>query len=323
MNHRSKSTKMPTTATASPPFPPARHAFSVDVEDYYHVSAFEKVVSRADWEGYASRVAGNTERLLELLDRHGVRATFFVLGWVAERHPRLVRAIHRRGHEIGCHGYWHRLVYSQSPAEFRSDLVQGRDVLQDLIGEAVVSYRAPSFSIVRRSWWALEILADEGFRIDSSIVPARHDRYGVPGAPRQPHRIDTDAGPIWEVSPAVVRLGPLALPVGGGGYFRLFPLWWTFHCLRGIERRGLPIVFYVHPWEIDPDQPRIAGASLRSRFRHYVHLSSTAAKLDRLLGRFRFGRLAEVAAAAGGTDAAVRSTARHPRERTAPCERAT
>ena len=193
------------------------NAFTVDVEDYYQVSAFEKHVDRVDWDRYESRVGPNTRRLLDLLDHHQVQATFFVLGWVAQRQPDLVRDIHRRGHEIGSHGYWHRLIYDQSPQEFRDDLRQSRDVLDSILGTPVTAYRAPSFSITSRSRWALEILGEEGFLVDSSVFPIHHDRYGIPGAPRRLHRIATASGTLWEFPPSVARLARLNIPVGGGG----------------------------------------------------------------------------------------------------------
>ncbi|NQT13344.1 MAG: DUF3473 domain-containing protein, partial [Planctomycetes bacterium] len=263
------------------------NAFTVDVEDYFQVSAFEKDVPRSKWDLYEIRVVESTRRILDLLNRHNVRATFFVLGWVARRYPNLVREIHGSGHEIGSHGYWHRLIYEQSSPEFRRDLVQSRDALADVLGTPITAYRAPSFSITARSLWALEILAEEGFTVDSSIVPTHHDRYGIPGANGEIHRIETPAGPLWECPPPVVKLGPITLPVGGGGYFRLYPWSWTRHFLSRIHRNGRgPFVFYVHPWEIDPQQPRLPAGSRISRFRHRVNLSRTEAKLDLLLAEF-------------------------------------
>jgi len=273
------------------------NAFTVDVEDYYQVSAFEKHVRRDQWDHWESRVEANTRRMLALLDRHNVKCTFFVLGWVAERYPRLVQEMHTCGHEIASHGYWHRLIYEQSPRDFRDDLCYSRNVLEDTIGARVTAYRAASFSITRRSLWALEILAEEGFSVDSSIFPIRHDRYGIPGAEPRLHRLTTPAGVLWEFPASVVRIARMRLPVSGGGYFRLFPLVWTRYCLRRINHREQqPFVFYVHPWEIDPDQPRIPARSKLSRFRHYVGLSKSANKLERLLECFRFGTVRDVIA---------------------------
>jgi len=270
------------------------NAFTVDVEDYFQVSAFEGQVRRDDWHQYACRVVQNTRRILRLLERHQTRATFFVLGWIAERYPDLVREIHRSGHEIGSHGYWHRLVYEQTPEGFRRDVRQSREILEGVIGQRVALYRAPSFSITGKSLWALEILVEEGFRIDCSIFPVRHDRYGMPQAETSIHQIATAAGPLWEFPPAVVRLAGLKLPVAGGGYFRLFPLAFTLGALARINRRlRQPFLFYVHPWELDPRQPRIANVSRISRARHYVNLASTEKKLEVLLSRFRFAQVSE------------------------------
>ncbi len=270
------------------------NAFTVEVEEHFQVSAFESTISRDQWASFPSRVVANTRRLLALLDRRAVKATFFVLGWTAKRHPALVREIEAAGHEIASHGFWHRLVYDQTPDEFREDIRLGRDVLQDIVGHRVTTYRAPSFSITRRSMWAREILVEEDFEVDSSVFPVHHDRYGVPDAPLDIHCIDTPAGPLWEFPPSVARIGGLRLPVGGG-YFRLYPLRWTFALLRRIHRVDRrPFMFYMHPWEVDPDQPRISVASWRSRFRHYVGLASTERKLERLLAEFRFGRVRDV-----------------------------
>jgi len=287
------------------------NAFTVDVEDYYHVSAFEGAVSRDHWADYESRVVANTRRLLELLCRHDVKATFFVLGWVARQHPHLVREIHASGHEIGSHSFWHRLIYEQTPDEFRADLVESRDVLQDIISEKVTSYRAPSFSVTKQTLWALDILVEEGFKIDSSVFPIYHDRYGIPDAPRALHPISTAAGDLWEFPISVRRVLGLNLPVSGGGYFRLFPLRWTVRSLHAIQRRrNQPFVFYIHPWELDPAQPRVAVKSRIARARHYVNRSTTERKLDRLLGEFRFAPLRDVVAAAAGSDHEAPGTAR-------------
>ena len=273
-----------------------QNALSIDVEDYYQVSNFEKQIDRSHWPRYASRVVPNTQRLLELLARHGVQATFYMLGYVAERHPELVRQIDAAGHEIGSHSYWHRLVYDLSPDEFRDDLRRSRDVLQDLTGKPVTTFRAPSFSITKRSLWALEILAEEGFTTDSSIFPVRHGRYGIPDAPSEPHELQFAAGRLWEFPVTVYRAGKLAnVPIAGGGYFRLFPLAVTMQLLRRVNvRHHRPFVFYVHPWEFDPQQPRLRAGSRLQRFRHYVNLSTTEAKLTRMLKEFHFGRLDHV-----------------------------
>jgi polysaccharide deacetylase family protein (PEP-CTERM system associated) len=273
------------------------NAFTVDVEDYFQVSAFERHIDRKDWDRFESRVVANTHRVLRLLEQEQVHATFFVLGWVAERFPGLVLDIHRAGHEIGSHSYWHRLIYDQTPDEFRADLLRSRRVLEDILGQPVTAFRAPSFSVTHRSLWALDILAAEGFLSDSSIFPIRHDRYGIPGANRFPHQMITAAGPLWEFPATVRRVGSMNFPVSGGGYFRLYPLSWSLRGLTHInERDRQPFVFYIHPWELDPAQPRLRAGSALSRGRHYLNLNSTETKLTRLLRHFRFGRLCDVLA---------------------------
>lgn len=273
-----------------------KNAFTVDVEDYFQVSAFEGHISRHNWDSYPSRVVRNTRKLLDLVERHDVKGTFFVLGWVAKRYPWLVREIHEAGHEIGSHSYWHRLIYQMTPDEFRLDLMASRQVLEDITGEPVRAYRAPSFSITRESLWALDILADEGIRCDSSVFPVRHDRYGIPDAPRHIHRVPTATGELWEFPPSVLQLGPANLPVSGGGYFRLYPQAMSTWCLDQVNKTGAPFMFYVHPWELDPEQPRLTAGSRISRWRHHVGISRTEARLEALLQRFRFGRMDEVLA---------------------------
>lgn len=270
------------------------NVLTIDVEDYFHVSGFEELAPRREWDQFECRVEANTYRLLELLADCDVRATFFVLGWVADRYPKLVRGIHDQGHEIASHSYWHRLIYTMTPDEFRGDLRQSRDVLEDVIGEPITAFRAPSFSIVERSRWALEILAEEGFQVDSSVFPIHHDRYGIPDAQPRLHQIETAAGDLWEFPPSVVRLARTNIPVSGGGYFRLFPYRWTAHWLRRINAAGQPFIFYLHPWEIDPQQPRMHAASRLSKFRHYVNLATNEQKLTRLLSEFRFTPLRDV-----------------------------
>jgi polysaccharide deacetylase family protein (PEP-CTERM system associated) len=228
--------------------------------------------------------------LLIIFEQFDVRGTFFVLGWVAERHPQLVRDIAARGHEIACHGFSHRLVYEQSPEEFYEETLRSKNLLEDITGSAVLGYRAASYSIVRESLWALDILVELGFVYDSSIFPVHHDRYGIPDAERAPHRMSTPNGKFiveWPLATATI-LG-FRLPVAGGGYFRLLPYWLSRWGLASINRRELrPFIFYLHPWEIDPGQPRVAASSL-SRFRHYTNLGKCEERLRRLLGEFRFG----------------------------------
>lgn len=270
-----------------------KNAFTVDVEEYFHVSGFAERINPRTWGDFPSRVVGSTQRILDLLQNVQVRGTFYVLGWVAQRFPELIHRIKCDGHEIASHGFWHRLIYSQSPEEFRQDLRHARDVLEQITGERVVAYRAPSFSIVKESLWALEILAEEGFQFDSSIFPVHHDRYGLTGAERFPFGIQCASGTIWEFPPPIIRGMGLSLPVGGGGYLRLYPFPVTVSGLRQInERFGQPFAVYIHPWEFDPDQPRIE-ARIKSRFRHYVNLAQTERRIARLLAEFQFGSMTD------------------------------
>jgi polysaccharide deacetylase family protein (PEP-CTERM system associated) len=266
------------------------NALTVDVEDYFHVSALAPSIHRDSWTSRESRVVANTQRLLDLFEQFDAQATFFVLGWVAERYPQLVRDIAARGHEIACHGYSHQLVYEQSPEEFRDETIRSKSLLEDISGAKVLGYRAASYSIVHKSLWALDILVDIGFAYDSSIFPVRHDRYGIPNAESIPHRMATPNGAsIVEWPLATARILGWRLPVAGGGYFRLLPYWLSRWGLASVNRSELqPFIFYLHPWEIDPEQPRVA-ASWLSRFRHYTNLGKCEARLRRLLGEFRFG----------------------------------
>ncbi len=266
------------------------NAFSVDVEDYFHVEAFASCVSPSDWDTYPCRVERNIDCILEMLERHRTRATFFVLGWVAERHPRLVRQIAAAGHEIGCHGYAHQRIHRQDPGGFRDDVRRARLCLMDQAQAPVECYRAPSFSITRSTLWALDVLVEEGFRIDSSIFPVRHDLYGIPDAERFPHVRNG----IVEFPPTTVRIAGGNLPAAGGGYLRIFPLAVTRWAIRRVNRvEQRPAMVYFHPWELDPGQPRIR-APLRSRFRHYTRLGGMQEKVDRLLGEFRFSTVSDV-----------------------------
>ena len=276
------------------------NALTFDVEEHFQVHNFETVVDRSDWERFPSRVVDNTRCILRLLAEHEVYATFFVLGWVAERHPQLVCEIALAGHEIASHGYWHELIYRQTPEEFSRDvgdslraISQALDSLDTAAHDGQIrGYRAPAFSITRDSLWALKALSEMGFQYDSSIFPlATHDRYGLSSANRFAHR--TEEG-IWEIPVSTVRIAARNLPVGGGGYFRLFPLALTQQGLRRINREGHPAVLYLHPWEFDPDQPRIQVAPLVSRFRHYVNLHRTEGKLRSLLSAFRFAPISQV-----------------------------
>lgn len=276
------------------------NAMTVDVEEHFQVSAFAPTVNRSDWPRHESRVVDNTERLLDLFDQSTVQATFFVLGWVAEKHPGLVVTIARRGHEIGSHGWGHELIHNQSPEAFRSELERSRSLLQDLSGQPVEGHRAASFSIGRRNIWALDIVAETGFRYDSSLFPVRHDRYGMSQAPREIYRLTMSGGnTLIEFPPSTWSIAGHNLPIAGGGYLRLYPLGLTRLAIRRLNGSGQPAMVYVHPWEVDPLQPRI-NAPLKSRFRHYVGLRGTARKLSNLMGRFRFASMSEVIAGVKG-----------------------
>ena len=267
------------------------NALTFDVEDYYMVSAFSDQVPFEQWPAFESRVERNTCRILDLLAARQVTATFFVLGWIAERFPGLVKRIHAAGHEVASHGYNHRLVYRMTPAEFREDVRRSKRALEDISGSAVLGYRAASYSIVAESLWALDVLIEEGFRYDSSIFPIHHDRYGIPGAVRFPHVLERPSGSIFEFPPSTFRLFGQNLPIAGGGYLRLYPLAFTRAAMNSINKReGMPVILYVHPWEIDPDQPRMQG-TLAARVRHYINISSTLPKLTAFLHEFTFSRL--------------------------------
>lgn len=276
------------------------NAFTVDVEDYFQVAALAPAIDRASWPQRESRVERNTGVLLDLLAEHAIHGTFFVLGWIAERHPLLIKRIATEGHEIACHGFSHRLIYEQTPDEFREETARSKCTLEDLTGAAVIGYRAASFSITRRSLWALDLLIDLGFKYDSSIFPIRHDRYGIPGADPRPAPLTAPSGRTLVEFPmsAASYLG-IRVPVSGGGYFRLLPYFLTRSGLRQINgARGRPFTFYLHPWEVDPDQPRVHVGWL-SRFRHYTNLHRCEARLRRLLEEFRFGAMREVLAGIG------------------------
>jgi polysaccharide deacetylase family protein (PEP-CTERM system associated) len=276
------------------------NAMTVDVEDYFQVSAFEPHVDRRDWRGFESRVCRNTERLLEIFARTDVRATFFVLGWVAEQFPALVRRIVAAGHELASHGFEHRLVYELDREAFRSDLRRARMALEAAGGVAVLGYRAPSYSVTSKSLWALDVLIEEGYVYDASIYPIHHDRYGIPEWCRHIHQIQRPGGMLWELPGSTVRLFGTNLPIGGGGYFRLLPFGWTSRGFRQVNQdERQPAVFYLHPWEIDPDQPRLQASAL-SRIRHYHNLAKTEERLVRLLSEFPFGSVREVLSSVDG-----------------------
>lgn len=271
------------------------NALTVDVEDYFHVSALSSVIDPDSWSQHdRGRVVSSTERLLELFAEQGYTATFFVLGWVADRYPQLVRDIASAGHEVASHGWSHQLVYNQSEAVFRQETERGKKCLEDILGAPVEGYRAASYSITPRSKWALDILIELGFRYDSSLFPVYHDRYGMPGIPLHPYRLTTEqGGDIVEFPLSTYGILGYRLPVAGGGYFRLFPYALNRWCLKSINQDGKPFVFYLHPWEVDPDQPRYPVKGL-SKFRHYNNLDKCYGRLQHLLTDFRFATMREV-----------------------------
>ncbi len=271
-----------------------RNAMTIDVEDYFQVSAFENHIPRSAWDSLPCRVERNLDLILELLASRGVQATFFTLGWIAERYPQLIKRIVASGHELASHGFGHGRAHEQTPEFFRDDVRSAKHLLEDLAGVAVRGYRAPSFSIGRMNLWALETLLAEGYVYSSSIYPIQHDHYGMPDAPRFLHRPSNAQG-LLEIPVTTVRVWNRNLPAGGGGYFRLLPYAMSSWCLRRVNRiDGEPCVFYFHPWEIDPDQPRQRGVSAKTRFRHYVNLSRMRDRIDRLLKDFRWDRMDKI-----------------------------
>jgi polysaccharide deacetylase family protein (PEP-CTERM system associated) len=274
---------------------PILNAMTVDVEDYFHVAALAQSIDRAKWGEMEYRAEASTRRLLDLFEQSNIRATFFVLGWVAKRSPDLVREIARRGHEVASHGMSHKLVFNQTPEEFSSETYESKALLEDLIGAPVLGYRASTYSITNRSLWALDILHEAGFAYDSSIFPIRHDVYGIPDAPQIPSRIPTPKGAsMVEFPMSTAPMFGTRIPVSGGGYFRILPYWLTRRGLMKLNTElARPFIFYLHPWEVDPEQPRIR-TSWKSRLRHYTNLDRCEARLRRLVGEFRFGRVRDV-----------------------------
>jgi len=268
------------------------NALTIDVEDYFQVSAFAPHVPRSGWGERECRVERNVERILEMLERHGTHATFFTLGWIAERYPTLIERIVRQGHELASHGYGHERASELDEAAFVADIERAKRILEDLSGVEVQGYRAPSFSICANNLWAFDCLVRAGYRYSSSIYPIRHDHYGMPGAPRFAHRVRDG---LLEVPASTVRVLRRNLPSSGGGYFRLLPYAvsrWMLRRVNAVDRQ--PAVFYFHPWEIDAQQPRVAGISRKTRFRHYVNIDRMEARLEQLLADFRWGRMDEI-----------------------------
>ena len=271
------------------------NALTVDVEDYFHVAAFSRQIAPSSWDEFTPRVESNTYRLLDLFDEQNTKATFFVLGWVCERFPQLVREIADRGHEVACHGYSHQLIYEQTPELFREEAIRAKNCLEEQVQQRISGYRAASYSITRRSLWAIDILAELGFSYDSSIFPIRHDRYGIPDSPRWPYHLKASNGSaIIEFPPSTISIFGHNLPIAGGGYFRLYPYIVTrFGLSRINQAEGRSFIFYLHPWEIDPDQPRINTGWL-STFRHYTNLDRCEDRLRQLLNEFAFAPVKDV-----------------------------
>ncbi len=269
-----------------------RHALSIDLEEFFQIHALSDVIKEESWHTFPSSVEGNTEKILELLELHGITATFFCLGWIAQRHPALIRRIHDKGHEIGCHGFSHQVIYHQDRQSFYEDVSKAKKVLEEIIGSPVIGYRAPTYSITKKTIWAIDILQELGFRYDSSIFPIYHDNYGIPDAPRLPHLIEGTGMVEFPIS--TLTVGKFNMPISGGGYFRLFPYLITKAALKAMEERNEPFVFYIHPWEFNPETPRIEGMSLFSRFRTYVGISRTHKRFSTLIKDFSFTTVARV-----------------------------
>ena len=266
------------------------NAMTVDVEDYFQVSAFESHVDKLNWDAIPTRVEANMDRILQLFDARNVKATFFTLGWVAQRHPEMVRRIVREGHELASHGWEHVRVTNQSPEEFRADVIRTKALLEDIGGHAITGYRAASYSIGASNLWALDELAEAGYRYSSSIVPIKHDLYGMPEAPRFAFAAAQER--LLEVPITTIQVAGRNINCGGGGWFRLFPYAFSRWALKQVnEQENQPGIFYFHPWEIDPEQPRPDGLGLKTRFRHYLNLDRTYGRLERLLDEFNWGRM--------------------------------
>jgi polysaccharide deacetylase family protein (PEP-CTERM system associated) len=269
------------------------NAMTVDVEDYFQVSAFEKTIPRKDWDSVEHRVYNNTNRILDIFQKYNIKSTFFMLGWVAERYPELVKRIVNENHELASHGYEHIRVTQQTPAEFRADIIKTKMMLEDIGGVQIKGYRAPSYSITENNMWAIDELADSGHIYSSSIYPIKHDLYGIPSAPRFAYRHEKSG--LLEIPITTVKLANKKLPCGGGGFFRLFPYSysrWAINRINNLEKQSA--LFYFHPWEIDIGQPKIRHAPWKSKFRHYLNIKKMELRLDRLINDFAWGRLDQI-----------------------------
>jgi len=272
-----------------------KNVFTVDVEDYYQVEAFAKIVNQDSWNDYECHVEKNTDKILNLLNDTNVKSTFFVLGYVAKKYPQLIERIHKEGHEIASHGMTHRLIYNQTPEVFKEETFSSKALLEDIIQSPIYGYRAATYSITKKSLWALDILCDAGYVYDSSIFPIQHDRYGIPGSPIDPYLLTSPSGKkILEFPISVLEKYSIRLPFAGGGYFRLFPYWFTKWGLKSINKVKRNFVFYIHPWEVDPTQPVMKNISKATKFRHYVNLNKTEHRLNKLLNDFSFDTMVNV-----------------------------
>ena len=266
---------------------------TVDVEDYYHVSAFEKHIKREKWDSYPSRIEENITKILDIFGNHDIKATFFILGWVAEKYPESIKKIAQFGHEIASHGYSHIRVTNQEPLQFREDISKTKDILENVSGVTVNGYRAASYSINSHDHWAYKILEECGYKYSSSVYPIKHDLYGIPDAPRYPYKPNNSN--IFEIPVSTVQLNSYRIPCGGGGYFRLFPYFISRRLIKMVNlKEGKPCIFYFHPWELDTEQPRQKGVSIKTRFRHYININRTENRLNRLLDDFNWDRMDKI-----------------------------
>jgi polysaccharide deacetylase family protein (PEP-CTERM system associated) len=269
-----------------------KNALSIDLEEYFQIHVLSGIINPDSWASFPSCVEQNSLRILRLLEEHGVKATFFCLGWIAEHHKNLIRLIHEKGHEVACHGYSHQAIYRQDIGRFRDDVSRAKTILEDITGEPVIGYRAPTYSITVKTLWALDILENLGFRYDSSIFPIYHDNYGIPDAPRFPYHIPNSS--LVEFPISTLKIGPLNLPISGGGYFRLIPYKLISGGFRHLNARDKPFIFYIHPWEMNPEIPKIKGMNTFSRFRTYTGIQSAFNKFSHLLKDFTFAPVHEV-----------------------------
>lgn len=268
------------------------NALSIDLEEYFQIHALTGLIQPDMWPDFPSSIEDNTVKILDLLEKFRIRTTFFCLGWIAEHHQGLIRRIHRQGHEIACHGFAHQVIYQQDKVMFRDDVSRAKDILEDIIGEPVIGYRAPTYSITDNTLWALSILEDLGFRYDSSIFPIYHDNYGMPHTPRFPYQLPDST--LVEFPLSTLKLGPINIPISGGGYFRLLPYFITKIALKALMHSNNRFVFYIHPWELNPDTPRVAGMDVRSRFRTYVGIGTSFQRFTALIQDFSFAPIRDV-----------------------------